>query len=342
VPAQPLSPLAPDGQADPAALPLRDGQGRFITYLRLSVTDRCNYRCGYCTPPQAATAEDALSLEELVRLVEVFARLGVRRVRLTGGEPLLRSDIVELARRIKAIPRIAELAMTTNGHLLERLGPALLEAGVDKLNVSIDSLDPERFRTLTGGPGDLSRLVAGLDACLAAGFRDLKTNTVVMGGVNDSEVAGLIRFAWARGITPRFIELMPFSAQGKPVPTLELIEQLRAQGLPLSPEPVSAEKQVAGPSEYWLGDGGRVGFIGPLTRNFCSRCNRVRVAASGELRACLGGTQAVALAHLLRGPDAEARVEEAIREGLQCKPAGHQMAAPAAGARLLSIRSIGG
>lgn len=330
------------GHPDAASRPLRDAQGRIITYLRLSVTERCNYRCGYCTPPQAPADGDALQADEVVRLVAIFARLGVRRVRLTGGEPLLRSDIVELARGIKSLPGIEELALTTNGHLLERMGPALLAAGVGKLNVSLDTLDPERFRALTGGPGEISRVLAGIDTCLSAGFRELKTNTVVMGGVNESDVVPLIRFAWSKRVTPRFIELMPFSPQGKPVPTLALIESIRSQGLELRQEAVTAAKPLAGPSEYWLGEGGRVGFIGPLTRNFCANCNRVRVAASGELRACLGGTQAVALAPLLRGPDPEARVEAAIRAGLQCKPAGHQMAASAAGSKLLSIRSIGG
>lgn len=331
---------APD-PADPFAGPLCDAQGRVITYLRLSLTERCNFKCGYCTPQQGGPGGEPLGADALVALVSVFARLGVRRVRLTGGEPLLRPDVLEIARRLRSLPGIAGLAMTTNGHLLDELGPALLEAGVTRLNVSLDSLQPERFRALTGGAGRLDKLLAGLEACTRAGFRDLKVNTVVMGGVNDDEVAGIIRFAWARGIVPRFIECMPF-AQGKPVPTLELIERLGREGIGLRPASPALAGAPAGPSEYWLGEGGRVGFIGPLTRNFCSGCNRVRLASNGDLRACLGGTQAVALAPLLSGPDPEAHIARTVRGALLRKPDGHQMTAPGARLELLSIRGIGG
>ncbi|MGI5865042.1 MAG: GTP 3',8-cyclase MoaA [Myxococcales bacterium] len=338
LPERPTDALDPSA---PLASPLRDAHGRTVTYLRLSLTERCNFRCGYCTPPDSRFDGESLGAEELVRLVGIFARLGVRRVRLTGGEPLLRRDVLEIARGIRALPGIAELAMTTNGHLLERMAGALLEAGVTKLNISLDSLDPDRFKRLTGGAGSLDRLLAGIAACLNARFDDVKLNTVIVRGENDGEAADIIRYAWSKGIVARFIECMPFS-HGRPVPTLELIERIRRDGIDLRPESEVSASRPSGPSEYWTGDGGRVGFIRPLTRCFCGSCNRVRVASNGDLRACLGGTQTVPLAPLLRGENAEAEVARAVRWALQRKPEHHSMTVPDAGRKLLSMRSIGG
>ena len=341
MPGLPERPTDAQDSCDPRPPPLRDGQGRTVDYLRLSLTERCNFKCGYCTPPDSRLDGESLTAEELVRLVAVFARLGVRRVRLTGGEPLLRRDVLEIARGIKSVPGIAELAMTTNGHLLESMAEALLDAGVTRLNISLDSLDPARFRRLTGGAGSLDRLLASIDACLAARFDDLKLNTVVLRGENEGEAASLISYAWSKGMVVRFIECMPF-ARGTPVPTLELVERIRRDGIALRPESEVSGSAPSGPSEYWLGQGGRVGFIGPLSRNFCSSCNRVRVASNGDLRACLGGTQVVPLARLLRGENAEAELSRAVRAALQRKPEHHQMTLPDAGHKLLSMRNIGG
>ena len=333
--------LAPPPSLEgPGAAALVDAQGRRLTYLRLSVTDRCNYRCSYCSPGAWAGRADLLDEDEVVRLTSLFVRLGVSKVRLTGGEPLLRKDLVSIVRRLRPLPGLAELTLTTNGHLLAGAARALKEAGLDRLNLSVDTLDPEKFKKITGGAGDLAKLSAGVDAALAAGFARLRANTVVLGGFNDGEVGSIIRWAWHKGIEPRFIECMPFAA-GRPVPTLELISHLREQGLQL--EPVrEGPGSSSGPAEYWRGEGGLVGFIGALTRNFCERCNRVRIAANGSIHACLGGTASLPLAPLLRSTASDEEIETRIREALARKPDGHCMTAPDARARLASMMGIGG
>ena len=195
---------------------------------------------------------------------------------------------------------------------------------------------------MTGGHGDLKRLLDGVDASLAAGFKDLKVNTVVLDGLNDQDVGSIIRWAWSKGIVPRFIECMPF-AQGQPVPTLKLVERLAAQqGLSLAPACEGRSHETSGPSEQWRGEGGLVGFIGPLTRNFCQRCNRVRIAANGNAHACLGGTGSLPLAPLLRSEASDEEIARRIREALLSKPDGHCMTAPDARARLASMMGIGG
>jgi cyclic pyranopterin phosphate synthase len=320
--------------------PLVDAQGRALTYLRLSVTDRCNFRCGYCSPGAWAGRANLLDEAELVRLASLFVRLGVRKVRLTGGEPLLRPDLLGIVRGLRALPGLTELCLTTNGHLLARHAQDLKAAGVDRVNVSIDSLDADRFRTLTGGQGDLPQVLAGIDAALAAGLA-VKVNTVVLDGQNYQDVVPIIRWAWGRGIVPRFIECMPF-ASGRPVPTLQLVERLRAQGLSLASALEARDGQAPGPSEYWRGEGGLVGFIGALTRNFCERCNRVRVAANGNVHACLGGTGSLPMAPLLRSQATDDELAQRLREALLRKPDGHCMTAPDARARLASMMGIGG
>ena len=194
--------------------PLVDPQARAIDYLRVSVTDRCNYRCSYCVPADGAARsarEEVLSFEEIAALVRVFVGLGVRRLRLTGGEPTVRRDLPTLVRMLRAIDGLAEIALSTNGHLLAELAAPLRAAGVDRLNVSLDSLDPAKFERITRG-GDLPRVLAGLEAARAARFRSIKLNTVAIKGFNDDEVAAICRFAWERELVPRFIEEMPMAA----------------------------------------------------------------------------------------------------------------------------------
>lgn len=286
----------PAPSADPLQPPLLDAQGRRMSYLRLSLTDRCNFRCVYCSPASWGGKSHLLTPAQLEQLVKVFARLGITRVRLTGGEPLFRKDILEIAERLCAIEGIGEVCATTNGHQLPELAVPLRDAGVKGLNISIDTLDPLRFAQLSGGRGELARVVAGIDAAVAAGF-EVKLNAVVLAGVNEADCADLIRFAWARKVTPRFIECMPFR-EGKPVPTATLVAQLAAQGIALQPEELDA-CGPRGPARYFVGEGGRVGFISPMTQNFCSGCNRVRVAANGDLRACLGGREQRPMSELL-------------------------------------------
>jgi cyclic pyranopterin phosphate synthase len=324
-------------------VPLADAQGREIRYLRLSLTDRCNFRCSYCAPAGMDRVEDPLTREELARVVGVFARLGVRRVRLTGGEPTLRKDLLDVVRDVAATPGIEEVALTTNGHLLAGMAPALREAGVSRLNVSLDTLDPEKLHRISGRSATLERIVAGIEAAFRAGFASVKLNVVVVRGENEDEVGELARFAWRFGATARFIELMPFGP-GTPVATVEVKQLLEAQGVALEPD----QTRGWGPAYHMRGRStvagrevtGLVGFIGAMTENFCEACNRVRVAADGSMRACLGGRDRVALKELVRAGATDDELAERIRAALLAKHEKHGMAAD--GGPLLPMIGTGG
>jgi cyclic pyranopterin phosphate synthase len=324
---------------------LIDGQGRRIEYLRLSLTDRCNFQCSYCTPAAEHRGHDRLTRAELARVVRIFAGLGIRRVRLTGGEPTLRADLLDVVRDIRAIPEIDHVALTTNGHSLATLAPRLFEAGVTRLNVSLDTLDADRLHRIAGRAASLGGIVAGLEAARRAGFQGTKLNVVVVRGENEGELGSLTRFSWRLGATPRFIELMPFAASGKqPVPTAEVKALLAAQGVALAEDATRGW----GPARHMRGtstEGGEalsglVGFIGAMTENFCEDCNRVRVSADGALRACLGGRDRVPLAALLRAGASDAEVGEQVRAALLAKGDRHHMADDAG--RLLSMLGTGG
>lgn len=313
--------------------PLHDAQGRAITYLRLSVTDRCDLACVYCMPPggeeEHGLRRELLSFEEAERLVGVFASMGIRRVRLTGGEPLVRKDVVELVRRVSAEGRV-RVVMTTNATRLADLAGPLRDAGLEGVNVSLDSLDPDTFRALTRG-GDLRAVLAGIDAALAQGM-EVKINTVLVRGRTDHEAADLVRFAWARGITPRFIELMPIGEGAKlgldaRVPAAEILAAL-ARELPLPSRLAGDTTPHHGPARYAEGVAGRVGFITPVSDEFCARCNRVRVTAQGELRACLASRRAVSLRDRLRAGASDDDLAWAIVASLGGKADGHFFARP--------------
>ncbi len=346
---------------------LQDAQGRTISYLRLSLTDRCNFRCSYCSPLAMESHEDPLSRPEVQRLTGIFAGLGIRRVRLTGGEPTLRRDLAEIVGDVAGCAGIEEVALTTNGQALEELARPLRAAGLTRLNISLDTLQPARLRDLSGRAASLERITAGIAAAQAAGFEGLKLNVVVMRGVNDGELAALARFGWRYGATVRFIELMPFG-QGVPVPLGEIKSLLQAQGIRLEPdasrgwgpahhmrgfaeggaaEGGAAEGGTAGGrlAEGWLAAGGLaasglLGFIGAMTDNFCEGCNRVRVAANGTLRACLGGREQVSLKALLRDGTPDEAIGDEIRAALMLKREKHEMGAP--GNRLLPMVGTGG
>lgn len=324
---------------------LIDGQGRQIDYLRLSLTDRCNFQCSYCTPASEQRGRDRLTREELARVVRLFAGLGVTRVRLTGGEPTLRPDLLDITRDIRATPGIDQIALTTNGHSLAALAGPLFEAGLTRLNVSLDTLDADRLHRIAGRAASLGRIVAGLEAARRVGFRSVKLNVVVVRGENEGELGALTRFAWRLGATPRFIELMPFGAGGKqPVPTAEVQGILVAQGITL----VDDATRGWGPARHMRGTStevgetlsGLVGFIGAMTENFCAGCNRVRVSADGALRACLGGRERLPLAELLRAGTGDAELAERIRAALLAKRDRHQMAQDAG--KLLPMVGTGG
>jgi GTP 3',8-cyclase len=321
---------------------LRDAQGRAISYLRLSLTDRCNFRCSYCSPLSPEHHEDPLSRPEVARLTGIFARLGVRRVRLTGGEPTLRRDLVEIVRDVASCPGIEEVALTTNGQALAELAGPLRAAGAARVNISLDTLDPGRLLALSGRAASLERITAGIAAAGAVRFASVKLNVVVIGGVNDDEVGALARFGWRHGAIVRFIELMPFG-RGEPVPLAEVKRRLAEQGIRLEPD----GSRGWGPAYHMRGfceggpaGGGLVGFIGAMTENFCESCNRIRVAADGSLRACLGGRDRVSLKALLRDGSADDVIGRRIVEALGHKAERHEMGA--AGTQLLPMIGTGG
>ncbi|MGB8929977.1 MAG: GTP 3',8-cyclase MoaA [Anaeromyxobacteraceae bacterium] len=308
---------------------LTDAVGREITYLRLSLTSRCNLRCSYCAAHDVAPPpREPLRRDEVTRLVSIFGRLGVRRIRLTGGEPTLRGDLIDLVTDVAAAPGIEEIALTTNGFRLEELAAPLRAAGVSRLNVSLDTLDGDRLKRICGRPVRIDRLLAGIEAAMRAGFASVKLNTVVMRGENDGEVGEIVRFAWRVGALPRFIELMPFGS-GDPVPAAETKRLLTAQGIALRPD----ETRGWGPAYHMQGlsevDGrartGLVGFISAMTENFCSSCNRVRIAADGSLRACLGGNARVPLRELLDAGASDGEIAARVMAELRRKGDRHKM-----------------
>jgi GTP 3',8-cyclase len=326
-------------QRDPLAPPLHDAQMRLMTYLRLSVTDRCNFRCSYCSPAHWGGKKDHLTAQEVERITSVFAQLGIRRVRLTGGEPTIRPDITEIASRIAGVPGIERVAITTNAARLKPLARPLREAGISQLNMSLDTLSPETFRQISS-MGDLASVLEGIDEAAQSGFETLKLNVVVMKGVNDREVPELIRYAHERNIVPRFIELMPFG-KGEGVATQVLVNRLVADGWSMTLDE-AAPGPLAGPARYYRTSTGHVGFISPMTQNFCGGCNRVRVAANGDLRSCLGGRAQAPLHELIRGGATDRELALAIRRALGEKPDGHRFTEPGTRESLLPMMGIGG
>ena len=329
--------------------PLVDGFARRIRYLRVSVTDRCNYRCTYCMPEELGDQlvfeqrSQVLSFEELERVVGIFAALGVRKVRLTGGEPTVRKGIVDLARRLRAVVGIEQLVMTSNGHLLNELAAPLAAAGVSAINISLDTLDPAKFTDLTGR-GDLGRVIAGIDAALAAGMR-VKLNTVALRGVNDGELVALCEFAWAKGATPRFIEHMPMSGGALYASTAELTAaQIRSaiEGVHGALVPAGAG-QDAGPARYWkTPGGGELGIISAMTEHFCDDCNRLRLTATGALHACLGHDDAIGLRDIMRRGGTNEDLIAAIAGAVTGKRAGHVFDRTGSGAPQKHMIGIGG
>jgi cyclic pyranopterin phosphate synthase len=311
---------------------LLDGFARRIRYLRISVTDRCNYRCSYCMPEELAETiafhprAALLTFEELEQIAAVFARLGVRKLRLTGGEPTVRHGIVDLVRRLAAVPGIEQVVMTSNGHLLGELAAPLAAAGLSGINISLDTLDPARFHAITGR-GDLVRVLAGIDAARAAGLR-VKTNAVALRGVNDGELVALCDDAWRRGAVPRFIEHMPMSdgalyADDRGISAATIRRTVEAALGPLVPADAARD---AGPARYWAlaADPGRqLGIISAMTEHFCDDCNRLRLTATGELHACLGHDDAVSLRDVVRNGGTEADLVAAIAGAVAGKRAGH-------------------
>ncbi|MEJ5341211.1 MAG: GTP 3',8-cyclase MoaA [Thermogutta sp.] len=311
---------------------LEDRWGRQIRYLRLSVTSRCGMRCLYCRPPgtilpQASRADTLLTLGEIRQLVgHLVARHGVEKVRITGGEPTLRADIVEIVREVASVPGLADLGLTTNGLRLEALAESLAAAGLRRINVSLDTLDPGRFRQITGVDG-LDEVLRGLEAARRAGLLPIRVNCVVMRGINDDELDELLQWGLANGWEVRFIELMPIgplSARWNElfVPVQEMISRLTSVR---EFHAVSERKGVARLYEVILQDGhtGRVGFITPMSEHFCGQCDRIRITAEGRLHACLMTDQPVDLLPALRPRFDSARLDLLIEQALRRKQPVH-------------------
>ncbi len=308
---------------------LSDRFERKISYLRISVTERCNFRCIYCMPAEGialAPRDELLSFEEIVRVVRVGAKLGLSKIRLTGGEPTVRRDLPQLVAMINEIDGINEIAMTTNGALLSELAKPLKNAGLGRINISLDTLRPDRNRELTRR-ASLPAVLKGVDEAIAAGFTPLKFNAVVLRGINDDELCDLVAFAHKRKSQMRFIEYMPMGAvrndeRNRTVSMREMLGRLRER-YDIVPE----ANNSSDPARGWVcrRSGARIGFITSMSEHFCDTCNRMRLTAEGGLRPCLHQNAEVDLKTILRGGRDDSEVEDAFRRAANLKWAGHQM-----------------
>jgi cyclic pyranopterin phosphate synthase len=301
---------------------------RNISYLRISVTDRCDFRCVYCMNEEMTflPRSQVLTLEELAEIGSAFAELGVKKIRVTGGEPLVRRNVLSLFRQLGKLDGLEELTLTTNGSQLTRFAGDLRAAGVKRLNISLDSLRPERFRELTR-VGELDKVLAGIEAARSAGFERIKLNSVILKNRNADEVVDLVAFARAKQLDISFIEEMPLGAVTDHLRREEFcssreLRELLGTAFELTPLP----DDTGGPSRYWQVDDSttRVGFISPHSENFCASCNRVRLTAEGRLLLCLGNEHSVDLkAVVRRHPGDRDRLKEAIVEAIKIKPERH-------------------
>ena len=315
---------------------MRDPFGREVRYLRASITDLCDLRCRYCMPAEGVAKgrhEDMSSEDEIIWAIEAAAGLGVRKVRITGGEPLGKPNVVSICRRAARVDGVEELCLTTNGTRLAEMAGALREAGVRRVNVSLDTLDPAKYAHMTRG-GDLSRALAGLEAALVAGFERVKVNVVLIGGFNDDEMGALADMTRERDLDVRFIELMPMAGAerfgpGAYVSAVEALERLGEL------EPVGMD----GVARMWRfrGARGRVGAIAPIGHAFCARCDRIRLTADGRVRPCLCSDAEISI----KGLDRAAMVE-ALRAAISAKPHGHGMGPGRGSAATRSMDRIGG
>lgn len=338
--AHPERPVPMDG-------PMQDGFGRRIEYLRISVTDKCNLRCVYCMPEEGLPwlrRDELLSYEEIAEIVSAMAPMGLRRIRITGGEPLVRRDLATLVRKLRAIGGIDDIALSTNAVLLDEQAVALRDAGIDRLNVSLDSLRPERIDAISRRPGSAEAIFRGLAAAERAGFSPIKLNCVVMRGRNDDEVADFAAVTRDRPWHVRFIEVMPTGdnlgvSRDEFVSADEILEAVARIG---ALEPV-AGPAGNGPARYFAfpGAAGTVGVITPMSHNYCERCNRMRLTADGQLRPCLFGSIQTNLRDPLRRGDP---IEPLVRQTLRIKPERHWLVqgSDAGSGGLLALSQVGG
>ncbi|MFO0752445.1 MAG: GTP 3',8-cyclase MoaA [Thermodesulfovibrionales bacterium] len=325
---------------------IQDKYERVIDYLRISITDRCNLRCIYCMPSEGVKLirhKDILRYEEIIRIVRVAADLGVRKVRLTGGEPLTRKDLPHLVEAVSTIEGIDDVSLTTNGLLLEKLARPLAAAGLKRVNVSLDSLRPERYREITRG-GDIRDVLAGIEEAEKAGLLPVKLNMVPIRGFNDDEIEDFARMTLQKAYDVRFIEFMPIGAREiwsheKYISTEEIRQRVEAIA-PL----LALKLRKAGPARYFrFGDApGVIGFISPITHHFCGSCNRLRITSDGKLRPCLFSETEIDLKPALRGDSPDSEVGKLLRLAVEVKPEGHSIKHETSFTHLKRMSKIGG
>ena len=320
------------GHAAIAALPpLVDGFGRVHDNLRISVTDRCNIRCFYCMPEEGVEfmdRRDILTYEEIERFVRAAIPLGINKIRITGGEPLVRRDLPRLIEKLVAIPGIRDIALTTNAVLLGKLAQDLYSAGLRRLNIHLDTLDRERFKQITRRD-DLPRVLAGIDAAARAGFERIKFNIVAVKGLVEPDIVPMALFCRERGFEPRYIEFMPLDAQslwgrGKVLTADEIISTIEREIGPLIEVPDRDPRAPA--TEYQYADGsGKLGFIASVSKPFCLNCNRIRLTSDGKLRYCLFAIDETDVKHLLRSDSTDDEIRAVIRQNVSEKWIGHEI-----------------
>jgi cyclic pyranopterin phosphate synthase len=311
--------------------PLVDGFGRRHDNLRISLTDRCNIRCFYCMPeekPVFVPRKEILTYEEILRFVRVAAGLGIEKIRLTGGEPLVRRDVDQLVREIVRLPGIRDVALTTNGLLLAGQAPALRAAGLRRVNVHLDTLDPERFRRISGRDG-LEAVLAGIDRARELGFSPIKLNAVTVKGLTEPDLAPMARFGREKGIQVRFIEYMPLDAdrrwrRDQVLLAGDILALISREIAPLSPSPGQDPRSPASDFDFADGVGG-IGIIASISRPFCASCNRLRLTAEGMLRNCLFARDELDARSLLRGGGSDAAIADLIRRSVGAKLEGHDI-----------------
>lgn len=314
---------------------LTDSYQRQINYLRISITDMCNLRCLYCQPkPEAGwqVHQEILRYEEIIRLASLMVQSGIKRIRVTGGEPLIKKDVLLLIEELAKIEGLEELTLTTNGTRLVQFARQLKENGVDRITISLDSLNKECYSKITGG-GNLNDVLAGIDEALRVGFIPLKINMVVMAGINDNEVESFVRLTLDKPVVVRFIEFMPISRQGiswdERYLSTHVLKQWLAQRFSMIPE---NNIQGNGPAEYYKIEGnhsgngaaGSIGFISSISKHFCDRCNRLRLTPDGHLRLCLGQDMEIDLKQPMRDGASDEELKGIILQGIRNKPMGHQ------------------
>lgn len=326
---------------------LTDTYHRRISYLRISVTDRCNLRCIYCMPPQGIkllSHNDILSFEEMERVAAAATRLGISRIRITGGEPLVRKGVVEFVASLMQLPGVEDVSLTTNGILLTEYAAALRGAGMRRINISLDTLDADKYRRITRG-GEIQRVLEGISEARRQGFAPIKVNVVAMRGINDDEIEAFARLTIERPVHIRFIEFMPIGIvtdwdQDSFISSAETRAIISRVGSLHSVEKCGK----AGPAEMFRLEGaaGQLGFISPLSNHFCDTCNRMRLTADGRLRTCLFSDHEIDLKACLRGAAGDGELEQAIAEAIKTKPQGHAFKKPSFKKCRRNMSSIGG